>query len=164
MDISSWFKYIWKKCKILIAGSLIHESLWRKAYGLLILHCLSSGMEIGNKILPYSSAQCCFCCSSAWFLLFVCPVCTNEWGRTGKEWGELWLIPSCSQPEKLSGCRELKCFTVRMRRERTLVLQVSDLKGETTHHNSTIPICHTPFLPIYSHAAIENHLKTHDWN
>lgn len=25
-------------------------------------------------------------------------------------------------------------------------------------------LCHTPFLPIYSHAAIENHLKTHAWN
>lgn len=142
-----------------IAGSLIQESLWRKAYGLLVLRFFSSGMGIGNKIWPYSSAQCCFftlLCSCYLSVLFV--------QMNGKERGRTEGIRRAVALGTLSGSRELKYFAVRTRRESTMVLQVSDLKGDATHHHSTISTCHTPFPPIYSHPAIENHLKTHDWN
>lgn len=128
-------------------------------------------MEIGNKTWPYSSAQCCFCCNSAWFLLFVCPVCTKEWeGRRQNREGMGRAVAHFN----LSTAREV----VWAQRTEVFYCQNEEGKHHGTaglwlerrcntsqqYHLHLSLLCHTPFLPIYSPAAIGNHLKTRDWN
>lgn len=86
----------------------------------------------------------------------------KEGGRTEREWGELWLIPSLFTAREVVWVQRTEVFYCQNEEGKYLVLQVSD--GVQQYHLHLSLLCHTPFLPIYSHAAIGNYLITHDWN